>query len=406
MVNLKHITKYKKIVFVIFLQKKYSKILIFLREKEMNEKNNKLTLFNFELIGKDIKLDFTKHLTKKDKELFRNIKLQKYNHISLNKFFEIFNLSEKQEVLKYLNNLMNKSIIISSKENNYFICINIIQSYYINNDIIYLVFSDEITNSFKKGSFFDKIGLRNILFLEEKFSYRLYQYIYNNKDNNIYIPIENLRDILEIGDSYKRFYDIEKNLLLPIFDDIKKNGNIDLEYEKIKNGEHKSAKILGISIIKKFNSNIPNEDSTTQFIDSLMIKLGKNIKNFSEIYSLLNTSLAEHGEEFVKNKVDYVLMNFEVDIEKHLYLSLNQNESLEKADYILKKNFTSLFQMHTEILLFIQKNNLPQLSKYMFTITLYSLKDKESVVLKDKSMSIKITYNKNDISVIEFYLHK
>lgn len=372
----------------------------------MNEKNNILTLFNYELIGKNIKLDFTKHLTKKDKELFRNIKLQKYNHISLDNFFKIFNLSDKQEILRYLNNLMNKSIIISSKENNYFICLNIIQSYYINNDTIYLSFSDEITNSFKKGSFFDKIGLRNILFLEEKFSYRLYQYIYNNKNNNIYITIENLREILEIGESYKRFYDIEKNLLIPIFEDIKKNGNIDLEYEKIKSGEHKSAKILGLSITKKFNSDTSAENSTTQFIDSLMIKLGKNIKNFSEIYNLLNTSLAEHGEDFVKNKVEYVLANFDVDIEKHLYLSLNQNENLEKADYVLKKNFTSLFQMHTEILLFIQKHNLPQLSKYMFTITLYSLKDKESMILKDKSMSIKITYNKSDISIIEFYIHK
>lgn len=372
----------------------------------MNEKIDKITLLNFELIGKDIKLDFTKHLTKKDKELFRNIKKQKYNHISLNKLLEIFNLTEKDEGLKYLNNLMSKCITVFSNENNYFTCISIIQSYYINNEIIYLVFSDEITNSFKKGSFFDKIGLRNILFLEEKFSYRLYQYIYNNKNNEIYIPIDTLRDILEIGDSYKRFYDIEKNLLIPIFQDIKNNGGLDLEYEKVKNGKHKSAKILGISIIKNSISNFSNEENTTQFIDSLMIKLGKSIKNFSEIYSLLLKSVAEYGEEFVKNKVDYVLTNFDVNIEKHLQLSLSQNEELlEKPDYILKKHFKSLFQMHTDILLFIHKNNLPQFSKYMFTITLYSLKDKETVVLKDKSLSIKITYNKNDISTIEFYIH-
>lgn len=372
----------------------------------MNERNDRISLLNFELIGKDIKLDFTKHLTKKDKELFRNIKAQKYNHISIIKFLEIFNLSEKQEVFRYLNHLMTKCITIFSKENNYFTCISIVQSYYINNEAIYLVFSDEITNSFKKGSFFDKIGLRNILFLEEKFSYRLYQYLYNNKENNIYIPIETLRDILEISDSYKRFYDIEKNLLLPIFEDIRKNGGLDLEYEKVKNGEHKSAKILGISITKKFDSNIISETSTIQLIDFLMGKLGKNIKNFSEVYSLLMKAVAEHGEEFVKNKVDYVLMNFDVDIEKHLQLSLTQNESLEKPDYILRKNFKTLFQMHTEILLYIQKNNLPQLSKYMFTITLYSLKDKETVILKDKAMSIKITYNKNDESIIEFYIHK
>lgn len=372
----------------------------------MNEKNDKISLLDFELIGKDIKLDFTKHLTKKDKELFRNIRLQKYNHISLNKFLKIFNFTEKEEILKYLNSLMSKTITIFSKENNYFTCISILQSYYINNETIYLVFSDEITNSFKKGSFFDRVGLRNILFLEEKFSYRLYQYIYNNKDNNIYIPVDTLREILEIGDSYKRFYDIEKNLLIPILEDIKTNGKLNLEYEKVKNGEHKSAKILGITISKKIDSNSITEENTTQFIDSLMAKLGKNIKNFSEIYSLLLKSVAEYGEEFVKNKVEYVLLNFDIDIEKHLQLSLAQNEELDKPDYILKKKFKSLFQMHTDILVFIQKNNLPQLSKYMFTITLYSLKDKETVVLKDKTLSIKISYNKNDTSIIEFYVHK
>ena len=375
----------------------------------MNKINDKFSLLNFELIGKDIKIDFTKHLTKKDKEFFRHIKMQKYNHISLLKFYEIYSLKEKEDVIKFLNNLMNKNIIISSKENNYFTCINILQSYHINNAFIYLVFSDEITSSFKKGSFFDKLGLRNILFLEEKFSYRLYQYIYNNREDNIYISIEELREILEIGDSYKRFYDIEKNLLIPILEDIKNNGEIELTYQKIKNGEHKSAKILGINLNRIVPVTVDsNSDPTLHTIDILMAKLGNNIKNFSEIYSLLIKTITEYGEDFAKEKVEYVLKNYDSDIEKNLKASLTQDnisEIIEKPDFILKKAFKSLFQMHTEILLFIQKNNLPQLSKYMFTITLYSLKDKESVTLKDKNMSIKITYNKNDISIIEFYLY-
>ena len=284
----------------------------------MAETNDKISLFNFELLGRDIKIDFTKHLTKKDKELFRHINLQKYNHIPLLKFFQIYSLNDKEEVIKFLNNLINKNIIISSKETNYFTCISIIQSYYINNNIIYLVFSDEITSSFKKGSFFDRLGLRNILFLEEKFSYRLYQYIYNNREDSIYISIEELREILEIGDSYKRFYDIEKNLLIPILEDIKNNGEIELNYQKIKNGEHKSAKILGITINRVISQKIDSTNNSSQFIDGLMAKLGNNIKNFSEIYSLFVKNIAEYGEDFVKEKVDYVLKNFDTDIEKNL----------------------------------------------------------------------------------------
>lgn len=373
----------------------------------MKEINDKFSLLNFELLGKDIKIDFTKHLTKKDKELFRNIKLQKYNHISLIKFLEIFNLSLKDEAIKFLNNLMGKYITISSKEHNYFTCISILQSYYINNAIIYLVFSDEITSSFKKGSFFDKLGLRNILFFEEKFSYRLYQYIYNNKDENIYIPIENLREILEIGDSYKRFYDIEKNLLLPILDDIEKNGGLKLSYEKVKNGEHKSAKILGISINKINDSPIDKNSNSAEIIDTLMTKLGNKIKNFSEIYSLLIKNIAEFGEEYVVNKVEYVLENFNENIEEHLKKGFNvPADKLENPDLIIEKNYKNIFEMHSDILNFVHKHNLSQLSTYMFLVKLYSLKDQDTKIFSDKSFSIKVTYNKNSLSRIEFYIKK
>ena len=370
----------------------------------MGESSDKFSLFNFELIGKDIKIDFTKHLTRKDKELFQYIKLQKYNHISLLKFYEIYSLNEKDDVIKFLNNLMTKNITISSKENNYFTTISIIQSYYINNAMIYLVFSDEITSSFKKGSFFDKLGLRNILFLEEKFSYRLYQYIYNNRENTLYIPIETLRDILEIEDSYKRFYDIEKNLLIPIIEDIRKNGEIELEYQKVKNGEHKSAKILGITLLRKNLSPVSKSDETSLIIDGLMIRLGNKIKNFSEIYALLMKNLAEYGEEYIKEKVDYVLKSFNENIEEHLKRIFLDRNSEEKPDFRIKKVFRSLFELHSEIFNYIQKRNLTQLSTYMFLVKLYSLKDRDTLILKDKNLIIKIQYNKNSISTVDFFL--
>lgn len=372
----------------------------------MAETNDKISLFNFELLGRDIKIDFTKHLTKKDKELFRHINLQKYNHIPLLKFFQIYSLNDKEEVIKFLNNLINKNIIISSKETNYFTYISIIQSYYINNNIIYLVFSDEITSSFKNGSFFDKLGLRNILFLEEKFSYRLYQFIYNSKEEIIYIPLEKLREILEIGETYQRFYDIEKNLLLPILEDIKKNGGLDLEYQKIKNGEHKSAKILGINIIKKGYPDFKKNNDTSLIIDNLMLKLGNNIKNFSEIYSLLRKNLAEYGEEFIKSKVDYVLKNFNDNIEENLKKLLTEKSIERKPDYTLKKSFKNLFELHSEILHYLHKNNLSQLSTYMFLVKLYTLKDQGTLLLTDKNLTIKVQYNKDSESEINFFINK
>lgn len=373
----------------------------------MEENGDKFSILNFEMLGRDIKIDFTKHLTKKDKELFRHIKPQKYNHISLLKFLEIYSLEDRDEVIKFLNNLMSKNITIFSKESNYFTTIAIIQSFYINNAMIYLIFSDELTSSFKKGSFFDRLGLRNILFLEEKFSYRLYQFIYNSKDENIYISIEKLRDILEIGETYKRFYDIEKNLLLPIFEDIKKNGDIEIKYQKVKDGEHKSAKILGVSIQKSYLSAEEKIGDTSEIIDRFILKLGKKIKNFSTIYNLLVKNLAEYGEEHIDEKIEYVLHNFRnEEVEESLIKILSSEKIEEKPDFVVKKQFKNLFELHSEVLKYIQRKNLIQLSSYMFLVKIYSLKDKDSVTLRDKNIVVKINYNKNMESIIEFYIQK
>lgn len=214
----------------------------------MDKNNNNYSMLNFHTNEKHIGINFSKHLTKKEKKLFRHLRIQKYSGISVDEIFKICDFTTIDEVITFLNNLKNKSIIFSSIEKNYFIYLSIIQSFYINDNIVYLVFSDEISDAFKKDSFFENLGLDNILFLEEKFSYRVYQYICTSDKKDIYIPIEELRALLEIKNSYKRFYDLEKNFLIPIFEDIKKNTKQNFIYEKRKNGDYKGAKILGISI--------------------------------------------------------------------------------------------------------------------------------------------------------------
>lgn len=369
----------------------------------MNEKEKQISILSPTDIEKNLKFNFIKYLTKQEKELLKFIKLEKFTSVSIPTFLENFSFENLDEIIKFFNNFMNKSISIYSQDNSLFININILQSFYIKNNTIYLIFSDEILTSFKKGSLFNKLGLQDILFFDEKYSYRLYQYLLGNYEEKIFLSINDLREILEISDSYKRFFDIEKNILIPIFEDIQKNSDLNIFYDKVKSGEHKSAKILGIHISKILKN---TSESSYEFIDNLIIKLGKNIKNFSEIYDLLIKTTEKYGEEFVKSKIEYVLNNYEIDIEKYIKLYLSEEKNIEKADFIIEKIFKSLFEMHKEILNFIHNNNLPSLSKYMFTIALYSLKDKETTILKDKNMSIKIKYNKHKLSTVEFFIKK
>lgn len=370
----------------------------------MIEVTDKFPIVDFELISNNIRVNFSKHLTKKEKTFFNYLKEQKYNHISLENLFSLLDIETTEEAIKFLTSLKNKSIILSSTERNYCIYLSIIQSFYINNNIVYISFSDEMTSAFKKGSYFERLGLNKVLVLEEKFSYALYQYICSSKEKEVYISIEELREILEVNNSYKRFYDLEKNFLTPIFEDIKKNCNETFTYIKEKNGEYKGAKILGITITKE-NYTEEKIVKTPQLpIDIFMEKLKKHIKNFSEIYSLLNSCIATYGQEYVKNKIDYVLNNFSSNIEEHLK-SIFADKNIDEPYFVINKKFKNLFEVHSTILAFIHENNLSQISTYMFPVKLYSLKDKEALTLQDKNFKIKITYHKNDVSRIEFFIN-
>lgn len=108
-----------------------------------------------------------------------------------------------------------------------------------------MIFPDEIASSFKKGTNYEKLGINKVLTFKEKFSYRLYQHVKKSSESSVYIPMETLRHLLEIKDSYKRYYDIEKNLLMPVLKDLEDNGHLPLLYTKNKSGDYKSAKILG-----------------------------------------------------------------------------------------------------------------------------------------------------------------
>ena len=370
----------------------------------MIELIDKFPFIDFKLKSANVRINFSKHLTKKEKIFFKYLKEQKYNHISLEKLISMLKLESQEEAIKFLILLKNKTIILSSIDKNYYIYLNIIQSFYINNGIIYISFSDEIASSFKKGSYFERLGLNNILILEEKFSYRLYQYICSSNEKKIYISMEDLRELLEINHSYQRFYDIEKNFLIPIFEDIHKNCNKKFSYRKKKDGEYKGARILGINIIKDDYFENKKISNIQPPINQFMKKLKKHINNFSEIYSLLDISIANYGQEYVGSKISYILDNFNSNIEEHLK-TIFATDIIDKPSFIITKKFKNIFELHSTILTFIQKHNLTQISTYMFPIKLYSLKGNETLILQDKNYKIKITYRKNDISKVEFFIN-
>lgn len=232
---------------------------------------------NFDILPRDIQVEFSKHLNKKERNLIKTLSIKDKNvTLPFKKFLKSLDFETQEEGIKFLNSFMNKYIILSSENSKLLSYLSILQSFYISGDDITLIFPDEIASSFKKGTNYEKLGINKVLTFKEKFSYRLYQHVKKSSESSVYIPMETLRHLLEIKDSYKRYYDIEKNLLMPVLKDLEDNGHLPLLYTKNKSGDYKSAKILGITLEKQI---VENDNTAIINIAGIFRKLFIDIDN-------------------------------------------------------------------------------------------------------------------------------
>ncbi len=224
--------------------------------------------------NKNIFIEFSKKLSKKERGFLRSVDItSNLATIHLETLYKIFEIKEEPKVLeleKLLFKFFSKNIVINDLNSNLKKRFNILNSYSLEKDYIIFEFSSHILDE----------KIQKILKFKERYSYRFYQKILNNEKNILNISMETLRDILEIQETYDRFYDIEKNLLKPIFKDLTTIGELNIKYEKDKIGEYKSAKILGIKIIK-------NYDCPENNVIKPIFTLTKTFKNLFELHNEL-----------------------------------------------------------------------------------------------------------------------
>lgn len=224
--------------------------------------------------NKNIFVEFSKKLSKKERDFLRSVDITSNSvTIHLETLYKIFEIKEYPKVLeleKLLFKFFSKNIVINDLNSNLKKRFNILNSYSLEKDYITFEFSSHILDE----------KIQKILNFKERYSYRFYQEILNNEKSILNISMETLRDILEIQETYDRFYDIEKNLLKPIFKDLTTVGKLNIKYEKDKIGEYKSAKILGIKIIK-------NYDYSEKNVVKPIFTLTKTFKNLFELHNEL-----------------------------------------------------------------------------------------------------------------------
>ncbi|ERT69226.1 hypothetical protein HMPREF0202_00860 [Cetobacterium somerae ATCC BAA-474] len=224
--------------------------------------------------NKNIFIEFSKKLSKKERDFLRSVDINSSSvTVHLETLYKIFEVKEEPKIMeleKLLFKFFSKNIVITDSNLNLKKRFNILNSYFFEKDYVSFEFSSHILDE----------KIKKILKFKERYSYRFYQEILNSEKNILNISMNSLRDLLDIQETYDRFYDIEKNLLKPIFKDLITIGELDIEYEKNKVGEYKSAKILGIKIVKDYKS---SETNAVKPIFSLT----KTFKNLFELHSEL-----------------------------------------------------------------------------------------------------------------------
>ncbi len=224
--------------------------------------------------NKNIFIEFSKKLSKKERDFLRSVDFSNSSvTVHLETLYKIFEVKEEPksiELEKLLFKFFSKSIAITDSNLNLKKRFNILTGYSFERDYVIFEFSSHILDE----------RVKKILKFKERYSYRFYQNILNSENRILNISTDNLREILDIQETYDRFYDIEKNLLKPIFKDLITVGELEVEYEKNKVGDYKSAKILGIKIIKDYKN---SESSEVKPIFTLT----KTFKNLFELHSEL-----------------------------------------------------------------------------------------------------------------------
>lgn len=269
------------------------------------------------------------------------------------------------------------------------------------------IFEFQISNTFfniisNKNNLLNKYNINNLIKISNKYVLNLYLYIQNEisniSKNSVKISIDKIKKIFEISkEQYQRFYDLELNVIKPALKELNTIINFDISYSKIKKGDSKNNKILGIEIIINKNTQRLKLENIYENIQNLNVNIAKIIeisnyyiemKNISYVLDNINYAILHNSnnlEEFIINCIENDAINtrFENKIKKYTNeycIVLNKNEDvnnlIEYKKFIIKqikefddKNLSSLVLFFNDIIDNLKNN--PLILSYLETNIIY-----------------------------------
>ena len=319
---------------------------------------------------------------------------------------ELKEISESfQNIEIALKGLMGKGIDINylKGEIRIFNTFNYVTSYTYNGEIFNIFIPLNILNCFKKNTLEYKISLRTFFYLRKKAVINFFNLLIKDIEQNrdIEVSLEELRDIFEISkESYDRFFDFEKNILKPLVEKVNNYSNFVIEYEKIKKGENKNNKVIGIRF-KIHNIEIEKNKGETNYL----IQIIKNmITDYQEIWETINYSIQHYGFESTRRNILFLKENgLEIsDDDIKIYLKndgRNIEEILKISDHILIKEKYSIYKDSNTFLKTIYDTIIGYDFYYSLNFNFLSIiknyREGESLYYKDSTFVIFGNYKNN-----------
>jgi len=259
---------------------------------------------DFNLEEYDFDINCCPRLTLKEHKLFDKL-LENYSFSNDFSEIEISTLKYSDEELhKIIENINKKSIFCQIFQNK----LNISQFYFNIFDIavfeenkLIFRFSKEINLVYKRGNFYSRINI--LAFLRFKLCHTKYIFKIilreNKREGFIEYSIDEFKKLINISkDKYIRYYDLEQKILNPLIKDIE-FGDVLLNFEKIKNNNLKTSRIIGIRLNFTNIYHLEIHKSTNYILK----KFAENINDFSRAYEMIYDYRKIHTEEETLNYI-------------------------------------------------------------------------------------------------------
>lgn len=357
----------------------------------------------------NIQIDFSKKFSKND-HLFKQLLIKKINSsekktikLSEVQIIKHLKLPHGENFESFLKKFVSKTITVTymspiNEKNEMFF--TIISSFIRENNLYFFTLSDEFFNIFSSEEhYLRKFNLDILLNFSSSASQNLFILLKSNQNlGRLELAIEDLRVILDSSDSYQRFYDFEKNILLPAIKDVKKFFMHGISYTKIKSSSSINSKVIKICF--DFLNNQKKN------IESLLTVIQPYCTNFNSIKSIIRKNFVKYDYNYIEKNMYYSILherknfdNFFISSLKYNYCDLRYENKVKKYlknSYTVLSKFSGSFATVEEFRNFIFKDINNNKSLQSITLMINILKISLNVFNQ--------IYTSENISKNEIYL--